>query len=319
MTSARRPVRITASVGTRNADSPPSPCRLTWAVNPGRSLPSVLGSSTRTRSARASPLSVGNSAVTRPGTGLPGNAAKAASAVCPTRTDPAWDSGTATSSHTVPMPLICASVCPAITVMPARTSRVWITPPRGAVIAMRFLTLPLAATARIRLSGMPASRIRSRAAPSNEGSPSALSARYSCCTAAHSGTSSSAMKAPDLMTSFGARLATRSTKPPVRACTMATSRALKSTIPVACTAVPTVVRVTVARRTPRFCDTLGSIFTAEASPPSSAYLGTSSMSMKGDLPGLSNFCMGTIGSYQYSTLGPSFAASVGMSIPPPCT
>ena len=43
---------------------------------------------------------------------------------------------------------------------------------------------------------------------------------------------------------------------------------------------------------------LGSMRTLAASPPSSAYLGTSSMSMKGDLPGLSKRCDGTIGSYQ---------------------
>jgi hypothetical protein len=37
------------------------------------------------------------------------------------------------------------------------------------------------------------------------------------------------------------------------------------------------------------------------------------MSMKGDLPGWSNFCVGTIGSYQYSTLrsaSPADAAAV---------
>src|SRR5690554_8230950 len=36
-------------------------------------------------------------------------------------------------------------------------------------------------------------------------------------------------------------------------------------------------------------------------PASSAYRGTRSMSIKGDLPGLSNLCCGIIGSYQYST------------------
>lgn len=39
-----------------------------------------------------------------------------------------------------------------------------------------------------------------------------------------------------------------------------------------------------------------------------AYCGTNSMSMKGDLPGLSNFCCGYIGSYQYSTLRSSCGA-----------
>ena len=35
------------------------------------------------------------------------------------------------------------------------------------------------------------------------------------------------------------------------------------------------------------------------------------MSMKGDLPGLSNFCAGTMGSYQYSTSRSAEAAAAG--------
>lgn len=57
---------------------------------------------------------------------------------------------------------------------------------------------------------------------------------------------------------------------------------------------------TVASRTPRLCAIAGSMRTVVLFPDSSAYLGTSSMSMNGDLPGLSKRCCGNIGSYQYS-------------------
>ncbi|MNP80767.1 hypothetical protein D3C76_1789530 [compost metagenome] len=49
-----------------------------------------------------------------------------------------------------------------------------------------------------------------------------------------------------------------------------------------------------------------------AAPP--AYCGTNSMSMKGDLPGLSNFCCGYMGSYQYSTLRSSCGADSAPSL-----
>jgi hypothetical protein len=48
---------------------------------------------------------------------------------------------------------------------------------------------------------------------------------------------------------------------------------------------------------PRFCATEGSTRTV-AAPSSPAYFGTRSMSMKGDLPGRSNFTSGRMGSYQ---------------------
>ena len=66
-----------------------------------------------------------------------------------------------------------------------------------------------------------------------------------------------------------------------------------------------------AVRTPRFCTTLGLMLTVPSSLPSSPYFGTSIMSMKGDLPGFSNFCCGNIGSYQYSTLRSGCGAAAG--------
>ena len=56
--------------------------------------------------------------------------------------------------------------------------------------------------------------------------------------------------------------------------------------------------VAVAVRMPRFCTTRGSMATPPCAGVSSAYLGTSCMSMKGDLPGFSKRCCGYIGSYQ---------------------
>ena len=63
-------------------------------------------------------------------------------------------------------------------------------------------------------------------------------------------------------------------------------------------------RVTSAVRTPMFWRTRGLIVTVDASPPASAYTGSSIMFMNGDLPGLSKRWPGTIGSCQYSTLRP---------------
>src|SRR5688500_16636433 len=52
----------------------------------------------------------------------------------------------------------------------------------------------------------------------------------------------------------------------------------------------------------------GLIDAVPAPPGSSAYLGTSCMSMKGDLPGWSKICCACMGSYQYSGLRDSVAA-----------
>ena len=56
-------------------------------------------------------------------------------------------------------------------------------------------------------------------------------------------------------------------------------------------------RSTMVVRIPRFWRTSGAIEMPVPSA-SSAYLGTSAMSMKGDLPGLSKCWSGTMGSYQ---------------------
>jgi hypothetical protein len=98
--------------------------------------------------------------------------------------------------------------------------------------------------------------------------------------------------------SSGARTRRLSTYAAVRAWTRATARSSNATVPTASTVLPRRPFSAVAMRTPRFCTRPGFTLTPVAAVSSSAYLGTSCMSMKGDLPGLSNFCPGTIGSYQ---------------------
>src|SRR5207248_11565709 len=82
-------------------------------------------------------------------------------------------------------------------------------------------------------------------------------------------------------------------------------RSLDAVLPTASTVMLIEPCLTGAVRTPRFCCTRELTDTPLSSlPPPSAYIGTSCMSMNGDLPGLSNFCPGTIGSCQYRTFLP---------------
>jgi hypothetical protein len=80
----------------------------------------------------------------------------------------------------------------------------------------------------------------------------------------------------------------------------ATSRWLKSIVPVTSRAEARLPIFAATTRNPRLCRAAGSTATVGAAPalPPSAYRGTSCISMKGDLPGLSNFWLGNIGSYQ---------------------
>ena len=81
---------------------------------------------------------------------------------------------------------------------------------------------------------------------------------------------------------------------------MLTSRSFKVTVPTASTDEDTVRFSANATRRPSDCRACGEMLRPgwACASPSSAYLGTSCMSMNGDLPGLSNFCVGCIGSYQ---------------------
>ena len=79
--------------------------------------------------------------------------------------------------------------------------------------------------------GMPSSNMRCRAAAARVSSPVLRTARYSSCALSQSGCSSSASGAPAATTSPGARGITRSTKPALRAWTIATSRWFSATVP----------------------------------------------------------------------------------------
>ena len=93
---------------------------------------------------------------------------------------------------------------------------------------------------------------------------------------------------------------------------MLTSRSLSRTLPTTSTSEPMARCTTTAVRRPSAC-TVWAEMLMPVLPwaSSSAYLGTRSMSIKGDLPGLSNFCVGDMGSYQYSTLRSAAAPAWG--------
>src|SRR3989344_3930717 len=98
---------------------------------------------------------------------------------------------------------------------------------------------------------------------------------------------------------------------------MLTSRSLSWTVPSTSTSDPMSRCSTMAVRRPSACTACAETLRPElSSAPSSAYLGTSAMYMEGDLPGLSNFCVGTMGSYQYSTLRSAFAVSAEVGTVP---
>lgn len=179
ITRERLPVRITASLGTDKAFSFEALPSEAWADCPGYKRPLALDNSTRTRRLREASLRTGTMAATLPVTGVSLPATMAV-AFAPGRTCAASASGTATSSQTVERPLMRTKDCPAVKVMPLRTSRLWMTPPIGALTVKRALGCPADSTSRIMPSLMPTERRRSRAAASNAGSPADLSARNSC-------------------------------------------------------------------------------------------------------------------------------------------
>ena len=193
------------------------------------------------------------------------------------------------------------SIAPGITIMPSRAVSSPTTPPMGAKSVIRGRVLPSVSMAATVVSDMPSRISRWRAAWRNASLLCGLffSARYSSCAATHSGASISASGWPLATVSSGARTNNFSMKPLTRACTTATARSSNATAPTTCTFLSSEPCVTSAVRMPRFCTTRELIFTEPPSlpgPPSSPKTGTSIMSMKGDLPGLSNFCCGYIGS-----------------------
>ena len=178
---------------------------VTSAVMPGRSRCCGLGSSTRTRTVRLSRLACDSTVWIVPSSVSPAKAGRRVVTDCPGAKFALRASGTATSSQTVSRPLTRARVAPAGTVMPSRTSRLFSTPPIGLLTVQTGRALPVRSSCTMTSGGMPARRNRWRAAASSWGWPTPLSARYSSCAAAHSGTKRSANGAPFSMTSSGAR------------------------------------------------------------------------------------------------------------------
>ena len=157
-----------------------------------------------------------------------------------------------------------ASVMPGATLMPRRTASSVMTPPMGAVMVCNACGRPLRCTSSTTAAVMPSSSRRARAACASAASPVARTARYSCCAPSQSGFISSTSGAPAATTSPGARAGTRSTKPAVRACTMATSRSLSCTVPRASALAPMARCATVAKRTPSACS--AAVETVSAGP-----------------------------------------------------
>ena len=184
--------------------------------------------------------------------------------------------------------------------MPCLATSSATTPVVGTDSVVRGWATPVDAMRDTCASVMPSSSMRWRAAAINAASSPAafFTAKNSCCAATHSGTYTSANGWPALTASKLARTYSRSMKPAARACTTDWSRSFQAMLPMACNCGVRVPCTTSAVRSPRFCWMRGLmvmlLLSLPAPPP---YTGTSIMSMKGDLAGLSKRFPGTMGSW----------------------
>jgi hypothetical protein len=132
ITTARRPVWITASVGTSKA----FPARLSMNCivtnRPGTNCPLGLANCTRAFSVRVVVFTSGSSACTLPRNTAPGTPGLRASTWLPGRTSAAWLSGSSALAQTLAKPLMRASIIPGLTVMPSRATSSATTPLDGA-------------------------------------------------------------------------------------------------------------------------------------------------------------------------------------------
>ena len=192
-----------------------------------------------------------------------------------------------------------ARVMPGVTDMPARTPSSSITPPIGALIVITARGSPERSTCAICASVIPSSSSRSRAAAVSSASPVCLTARYSCWAPAHSVTSTSASGAPAWI-DIARCTRIHPLHEPAGAGLHDGDVALVE--PDGGNGADTRADGCPLHRRHAHAEALRQrrIDPHAAAASSSAYLGTSCMSMKGDLPGLSNFCCGYMGSYQYS-------------------
>ena len=197
-------MRITASEGTSRTDSE-EPYKVAVASMPARSFWPGLGSSTRTRRVRLSGSASAKTDVTLPFRTVSGAAVSRASTTCPIARLDAWACGKASSSQTVPNPVMRARVMPGLRLMPWRTINSESTPAVGTVMVVIGKVRLLSLTRWITAGGIPSNARRWRAAWVSAASPMALTARNSCCAPAHSGLKTSARGLPAAMTSPGAR------------------------------------------------------------------------------------------------------------------
>ena len=149
ITSVRLPVAMIASVGTsRVLLSGLSEKRICTNI-PGTRRAPGLASSMRALKVRVAGFTSGSSACRRPSKSAPGSAGLDATTRSPGASCAAWLSGTSAWAHTVPRPLMRASVMPGITVMPSRAIRSVTTPAIGARIVSRACTWAVDSTRRI--------------------------------------------------------------------------------------------------------------------------------------------------------------------------
>ena len=99
MTTLRRPVRSTASVGTVTASRTSTGSKTTVANIPLRSRPSGFGTAILTVSVRVCSDSSGSMNSTVPRIVSPGKYVKVTSASAPGRIQTTWSSNTSTESH----------------------------------------------------------------------------------------------------------------------------------------------------------------------------------------------------------------------------
>ena len=295
MTRLSVPVAINASFGTSGTDGPPSGRRRTSANMPGARRPSGLRKTMRARWVRLIGSICGSRASTSPANVCPGKASIVASTGVPARMPATPACGIDASSHSVAVPLMRNSGVPASTVWPSRTSTSLTTPSLGAVrVTPSWPLRPDTPSTRNRCCAA----LCSSRADAERASPSACA---SASALLHSGANRLASGCPRRTVSNGALTFRRVTMPSTRALTADSWR--KSQVNVAGTRISdaSVPMSTGAVRMPTFCCTPDAMRTPDADV-TSAYLGTSCMSMNGDLPGLSKCWSGTIGSYQYSAL-----------------
>ena len=305
---------------------------------PGLSLPRGFASSMRARTVRVAAFTSGRIALTRPRRRLAGIApARAPRRALPGASErrPALRAPRPLT-HTVASPAMRNSVAPAATVMPSRTPSSAITPETGARSVTRGCDLPFASPARRsaprscrgacsrwRAAAREVARSRVRRGCAAAGTPPARPPSP--------GTGSRRAARPARTGSSGARTCSFSTKPPARGCTSTTARSLYSTLPTASSFSASDPRRRLGGAHAEVLrDARTDRHACPRRPPRRRTSGTSCMSMKGDLPGLSNAAAGTSGRTsrelagrsrvrRWSASGTASCAALRLAVPIACS